>query len=390
MLHFLLLPLALPLTGLAADRDLALAVHEQMVSEQRVALVIGNGAYTTGPLRNPRSDAEAFAEALGDLGFDVTARYDVTQKEMKRALIEFGASLSAGGVGLFYYAGHGMQVGGRNYLIPVDAVIEGEADVDIEGVDAGAVLAKMDIADNRLNLVILDACRNNPFERSFRSSGQGLAMLSAPSGTLVAYATAPGSVAADENSYTQTLLRHIHTPGVAIEDVFKAVRRELREQTDGQQVPWESSSLEGDFYFSLPQPTEPHPTEPQPTEPAAPAPSAGGPTYATDKELQILGCDNGYSNEQKEELLELLRGRRAIINARVSTVSEIRATVISETPDLGAMVLMQPRDATERAAFSALDEQRKYADFDCMIASFCEETALFPETIVFGDCVIKQ
>jgi len=244
--------LFLPLVGLGADRDLAPAVHEQMVSERRVALVIGNGAYATGPLANPPSDAEAFAAVLRDLGFEVIARQDVTQKEMKRALIEFGDELSAGGVGLFYYAGHGMQVNGRNYLIPVDAVIEGEADVDIEGVDAGAVLAKMDNADNRLNLVILDACRNNPFERSFRSSGQGLAMLNAPSGTLVAYATAPGSVAVDTDSYTQTLLRHIKTEGLAIEDLFKAVRREVKAQTSAKQVPWESSSLEGDFYFMLP------------------------------------------------------------------------------------------------------------------------------------------
>jgi len=242
----------LSLAATAASRDLAPAVRAEMVSERRVALVIGNGAYSSSPLKNPPGDARAMASALRDLGFEVIHKQDLSQKEMKRAIYDFGDKLVAGGVGLFYYAGHGMQVNGRNYLIPVDARIQGEADVDIEGVDAGAVLAKMDNASNRLNLVILDACRNNPFERSFRSSSRGLAFVNAPSGTLVAYATAPGSVAVDTDSYTRTLLRHIKSPGLAIEDMFKAVRTDLDTQTGGQQVPWESSSLKGDFYFVLP------------------------------------------------------------------------------------------------------------------------------------------
>ena len=242
----------LPLATYAASRDLAPAVRAEMVSEHRVALVIGNGAYASSPLKNPPGDARAMASALRDLGFEVIHKQDLSQKEMKKAIRDFGDQLAAGGVGLFYYAGHGMQVNGKNYLIPVDAHIQGEADVDIEGVDAGAVLAKMDNASNRLNLVILDACRNNPFERSFRSSSRGLAFVNAPSGTLVAYATAPGSVAVDADSYTRTLLRHIKSPGLAIEDMFKAVRTDLDSQTRGQQVPWESSSLKGDFYFVLP------------------------------------------------------------------------------------------------------------------------------------------
>jgi hypothetical protein len=164
-------------------------------AEKRVALVIGNGAYADSPLKNPVNDARAMTAALNALGFDVIARENVTQKQMQRAIAEFGRKVAGGGVGLFYYAGHGMQVGGKNYLLPVDAVIESEADVRLETVDVDAVLDQ--VRDNRLNLVILDACRNNPFERRFRGGGRGLAIVEAPVGTMIAYATAPGKVARD-------------------------------------------------------------------------------------------------------------------------------------------------------------------------------------------------
>lgn len=226
------------------------------VAEQRIALVIGNGTYETGPLRNPVNDARAMGGMLRDLGFEVTLRENLDQKEMKREIYSFGQRLLKGGVGLFYYAGHGMQVNGRNYLIPVGARMEHEKQVEFEAVDAGAVLAEMDNARNRLNIVVLDACRDNPFARSFRSTVQGLATMNAPSGTLIAYATAPGSVANDgpgENGvYTGELIKTLQTPGLKIEDVFKQVRSGVRESTQGKQIPWESSSLEGDFYFKPP------------------------------------------------------------------------------------------------------------------------------------------
>ncbi len=241
--------------GMAQDRGLIVRdpVREASATSQLVALVIGNSAYDTAPLRNPVNDARAMGKTLRELGFDVTEKENLNQKDMKREIQTFGQKLQKGGVGLFYYAGHGMQVSGRNYLIPVGARIEHEKQVEYEAVDMGAVLSEMDYARNNMNIVILDACRDNPFARSFRSSAQGLAAVNAPSGTLIAYATAPGSVASDgpgENGiYTGELIKIMHSPGVKIEDVFKQVRSAVRQESDGKQTPWESSSLEGDFYF---------------------------------------------------------------------------------------------------------------------------------------------
>ena len=257
--------------GIVARRSMESGPH----SEQRVALVIGNAAYETAPLRNPVNDARAMAKALSELGFDVTERENLVQKDMKREIQYFGQKLLKGGIGLFYYAGHAVQVNGRNYLIPVGAAIEHEKQVEYEAVDAGSVLSEMDYARNRLNIVILDACRDNPFARSFRSVAQGLASINAPTGSLIAYATAPGSVASDgpgeHGVYTGELIKAIQSPGAKIEDVFKQVRSAVREMTQGKQVPWESSSLEGDFYFKKPvekPPEKPVETAAPPAEPA--------------------------------------------------------------------------------------------------------------------------
>jgi hypothetical protein len=224
--------------------------------ERRLALVIGNAAYATSPLRNPTNDARALAGALKSLGFEVTAHENLGQREMRRAILDFGTRLREGGVGLFYFAGHGLQVNGRNYLVPVDAVIasEAEVEVEVEGIDVASVLARMETARNRVNLVILDACRDNPFARSFRSAARGLAAIDAPSGTLIAYATAPGRVARDGEGanglYTGELLRALQAPGQPVEEVFKRVRQSVIERSAGDQVPWESSSLVGDFLFT--------------------------------------------------------------------------------------------------------------------------------------------
>jgi len=220
----------------------------------RTALVIGNGNYKTSPLRNPVHDASDMARVLKRLGFKVIHKQNASQKEMERAIQEFGKQLRGGGVGLFYYAGHGIQLNGRNYLIPVDAEIETESDVRFEGVDSGRVLGKMEDAGNALNVVILDACRDNPFARSFRSNAQGLARIDAPRGSLIVYATAPGSVAADGEGrngiFTKYLLKHMNTPNLAIEDLLKKVRMDVVSETNGKQTPWESSSLMGEFCFS--------------------------------------------------------------------------------------------------------------------------------------------
>ena len=231
----------------------------QPAAEPRVALVIGNGGYDFDRLKNPVNDAIDMAEALKPFGFKVILRTDATQRQMKRALRDFRAELSRGGVGLFYYAGHGVQSRGRNYLIPVGADIERESDIEDESVDANLVLAYMEEAGTRVNIVILDACRNNPFSRSFRSANRGLAIMeTVAKGTFIAYSTAPGSVASDGEGrnglYTKHLLTSLREPDSDIERVFKRVRSGVADETRNLQIPWDSSSLLGDFRFRLERP----------------------------------------------------------------------------------------------------------------------------------------
>ncbi len=221
--------------------------------ERRVALVIGNAKYKEAPLYNPVNDARDMAAALQRTGFEVIVALDATQKEMNRAIARFGDRLTLDTVALFYYAGHGMQVRGKNYLIPIDAEIKSESSVRVESVDVDGVLDQLSTSE--LNVVILDACRNNPFERrANRSVGAaGLAQMEAPKGSMIAYATAPGRTAADGEGrnglYTQELLKQLQVPGLTIEQVFKNVRREVAKATRDGQIPWESSSMTGDFYF---------------------------------------------------------------------------------------------------------------------------------------------
>ncbi len=233
-------------------------VSNQVWAAQRIALVFGNGTYpNVGNLSNPPNDARLIADTLRQLDFTVIEHIDADQKAMKKAIRSFGQKLSAAGkdaVGLFYYAGHGVQIDGENYLIPVNVSIDSEADVDIESVSLTAIHKQMKYAGNRLNIIIMDACRNNPFKRSFRAVRKGLAEMNASKGTLIAYATAPGDVAADgvgrNSPYTEALSRAMLTAGLTVERVFKKVRNDVVAITNDKQVPWEASSLTGeDFYF---------------------------------------------------------------------------------------------------------------------------------------------
>ena len=228
------------------------------MAEPRIALVVGNGKYgqEIGSLINPPNDANLMAERLSGLGFQVTKVVNGDQKAMKRAIVDFGEKLIAAGpdaVGLFFYAGHGVSVDGDNYLIPVGAQMTREADAEIEAVNADWVLKQMQYAQNRINIVILDSCRNNPLPRSMRSAGRGLARMDAPTGSFIGYSTAPGEVAADgdgKNSpYTAALAEELGKPGIAIEEAFRNVRVRVMSKTGDQQVPWDSSSLTGAFYF---------------------------------------------------------------------------------------------------------------------------------------------
>ena len=224
----------------------------------RTALVIGNGAYKMSALRNPVNDAHLMRDVLKKCDFSVTLVTDANRKQMRKEIRKFGEKIKKGGTGLFYYAGHGIQVKGENYLVPVQSEVYSEAEVADECLLVSSVLRQMESAGNDLNIIILDACRNNPFERSFRSNKIGLAKMETPAGSLLGYATSPGSVAADgiggNGLYTSILAKNILNPGMKIEEVFKQTRIAVVEEskTHGQkQVPWESSSLMGDFYFNL-------------------------------------------------------------------------------------------------------------------------------------------
>ena len=228
-------------------------------AEKRIALVMGNSAYTAAPLVNPKHDADLMASTLSDIGFEVIHQTDLTQRGMKAAIVDFGERLERAGkdaVGLVFYAGHGIQSSGRNYLIPVDATLEKESYLDIEAVPADWILGQMAQARNALNFLILDACRNNPFARSFRSAERGLARMDAPRGTLIAYSTKPGDVAADgtgrNSPYTKALSVVIRRPGLSASHMFIAARNRVLEETNEQQTPWEEGGLTAPFYFAGP------------------------------------------------------------------------------------------------------------------------------------------
>ncbi|MFM9074417.1 MAG: caspase family protein [Bacteroidota bacterium] len=238
--------------------------EELYKSDKRYALVIGNAAYTpkVGPLKNPVNDANAFAATLKGLDFDVTLITDATYGKIRAEMIKFREKLNTGEkdqtVGLFYYAGHGLQHDGENYIVPVDAELEFEDDIPrycfpIQKM----ILTQLEYTNSRMNILILDACRNNPFPSMNRGIGenQGLGEMKKARGAFIAYATSPGSVASDGTGqnglYTQELIRAIQRPGRTIEQVFKDVRANVLKSSGDRQNPWENSNIIGDFYFKF-------------------------------------------------------------------------------------------------------------------------------------------
>jgi len=234
--------LLLTLSGLAAA-----AVGD------RVALVIGNGKYASAPLVNSVNDSRAMAQSLREMGFTVIERENITSKQIPSTLREFRTSLTPGSVALFFYAGHGLQIKGTNYLPAVDAEINSEDDVPMQSIDLNRILDILAESKTRLNLLFLDACRNNPYARSMRSGVTGLAKVDAPSGTLISFATRPGSTASDGSGghgvYTEQLLGQMREPNVPVEQVLKRVGASVKRATRGAQEPWMEGSIEGDFYF---------------------------------------------------------------------------------------------------------------------------------------------
>ena len=227
-------------------------------AETRIALIIGNSGYAyTQKLDNPANDAQLLAAALQGIGFQVDSHTDLEQKKLRRAVSAFARKITAAGpdtMAFFFYAGHGLQVNGTNFLIPVDAKIEAEADVPVEGISANDIFHTLRAAGAKVNVIVLDACRNNPFKAASRSMSRGLARMVAPAGSIISYATAPGRVAADgdgaNSPFTAALAKVIVKPGLTIEQVFKQVRIAVHETTNGEQLPTEESQLLRDVYFA--------------------------------------------------------------------------------------------------------------------------------------------
>lgn len=231
-------------------------IAPDLLAQERIALVIGNSEYSIASLKNPTNDATDIADTLKTLRFDVDLKLDANQEEMENSIRRFGKKLTPDTVGLFYYSGHAAQYNGSNYLIPIGSIaqLSSAEHLRYKTVDVGYVLGVMKQAGNALNIVILDSCRDNPFQAFSRSMSRGLKRIPSAEGTLVAYSTSPGHVALDgdkrNSPYTEQLIKFMKEPGLPIEIMFKKVRTNVKINTGGEQSPWYESSIDGDFYFS--------------------------------------------------------------------------------------------------------------------------------------------
>jgi peptidoglycan-associated lipoprotein len=296
----------LSIVPMAAGLVMSLLCLDTALAETRVALVIGNGAYQEGTLDNPPRDAELIAEALRGLDFDVTIENDLSQNTMRRLIQAFGDRLKkvSDAFGFFYYSGHGMQVKGLNYMIPIDASINDEPDVEIYGVPIWSVLTRMEYARTRMSIIVLDACRNNPFEKRFKSpqEGIGLSPMRAPPATLIAYATAPGDVAdpgprGGYSPFTEALAEELRSSSATVLELFNSVSAQVYSRTGYEQTPYiEFTSLPT---VPIQLPTHPNVaaagrgeerSERAPGEVVAvlpPSDSAFGPAPGSQEELQV-------------------------------------------------------------------------------------------------------
>ncbi len=346
--------------GLALILALQVVEPAAGAAEPRTALVIGNSVYRASPLRNPVNDARAIAGLLQRLEFDVILRENADTPAMRNAIAEFGRRLRKGGIGLFYYAGHGLQVKGLNYLVPVDAEIERQADVGLRTIGVNDVLDQMEEARNRINVVILDACRNNPFPVGARGAARGLAPVDAPNGTLIAYATSPNQVADDgpgeHGLYTEELLKAMPVPGLDVEAMFKQVREGVAARSGDKQVPWDLSSVRGRFFFAPPAPAgqAQTPSEAAPTPPVArPLPSQPDPALELAFWNSIKDSDN--ANLFREYLRKYPDGHfKAIAAAKIDA--------LTAPPARSPGRIEQPGPSPDSSSEARSPEQRR-ADF---------------------------
>ncbi|MCJ0763963.1 caspase family protein [Variovorax terrae] len=314
-------------------------------SEKRVALVIGNSTYKNSPLKNPTNDAKDMAAKLRSLGFEVIERSNLRTRQMGAALREFRSKLTPGAVALVFYAGHGVQIRGENYLPTVDAEIDSEEDIPSQSLSVKQVMDVLDDAKTRLNLVFLDACRNNPYARSFRSAaGEGLARVSAPSGTLISYATRPGSVAADGEGrnglYTGYLLKQMEQSNQPVEQVLKRVVSGVKAASQGRQEPWMEGSIEGDFCFGN---------------------CAAGGTAASPARIRTAG-------EIEDDLWESIRGS----GSKAAFDEYLRQYPRGKYAAQAASLAKAPvaDDSQQMAAWSRADKSRSVADYEAYLSSY--------------------
>jgi len=342
--------------------------------ESRIALVVGNGAYQNADaLKNPVNDARAMAGVLRDAGFEVILSENATRRALTASLREFSAKLTPGGVGLFYYAGHGMQVRGANYLLPVDAALSSEDELRYETIDVNDVLNRFDEARTRLSLVILDACRDNPFARRFRSTSRGLAQTDAPRGTVIAYATAPGDTAADGDGdnglYTTELLKAIVLPGLKLEEVFKRTIDGVARASRNKQTPWVASSFRGEFYFHAAAAAPAPPPAAQP--PVVQPPVAQQPAFAV--EQLELAAWNAIASSTNPEMFELFLKRfpsGVYADFARAKLAELKAAEARRVAQEEARRLA----AAEETKRKADAEAKRAADEEAKRAAAAEET----------------
>ena len=323
-------------------------------AEKRVALIIGNSAYQhTAQLKNPSNDASDMAEKLKQLGFEVIDGTDLSKAEMERRIRTFAARLDDADVGLFFYAGHGFQVDGKNFLAPIDASLKSDADVDFEAIELDLVLKQME-RNARVSIVFLDACRDNPLASNLAQSrslqlGRGLAQVEKAVGMMIAFSTQPGNVALDgegrNSPFTHALLTHIDQQGTTINDLMVEVRKDVLAETGGKQVPWENSSLTGQFYF---KPSEPKSTAEQSAETAAQI-------AALRQEIERLQTSQGDLLKAQQEQLEILKQKLDSEAKKAAGLPETATTrVIAVEPATpGASTAAAPAETAKVAAVDA-------------------------------------
>ena len=338
----------LPRAGLAPWSALvaliAIAAASPTAAEKRVALVIGNSAYQAPlpALPNPLRDAADIGRALEADGFETTVKTDVKRRELYQLIDAFAAKIagSPDTVGLFYYAGHGLQTNGKNYLVPVDAVLRTKADLEAEAIDADKLRRAMDEAHNRINILILDSCRDDPLPDG-RTVARGLARMAAPRGTFIGYAAAPGQTALDgepgENGvFTGVLLKQLTVPGLQLENAFKRVIAGVDERSGGKQLPWMKSSVQGEFFFVPPGGAAVFP----PPAPPATLPPAQAPSADTMTQAEMLFWQSVQQNPTVAGYEEYLK---QFPNGRFAGLARLRIAALHAPPSSPAP--LQPKPA---------------------------------------------